>query len=118
MKGLVKVCVCCSLFVIFIFSGCTNFQASNREETENVVKVLEDFKEIIQYISISSGNALVFFCKDPYVYESFPLIFRKSLNETEKRFVHLIVYRSKDDSISILFLNDKHPPKIIARIDL
>jgi len=101
-----------SLFFIFLFivaiAACANTQNSSKEEAIFTVEHLPDFKERIQYVSFEAkGFALP--ATRPTVYQAEP-----ELKTGGNFFVHIVVYKTTDNSFKMVFLNDDRPVGVVA----
>lgn len=98
------------LLLAFSIVGCgKNIQDSSAEEAKYVVLHLPDFKEFIQYFSIQSTGSNFSLVYLPQTYQSEP-----KLTEKNKEFVHQIIYKNKDEELTLVLMDDSRPPKIIA----
>jgi len=101
-------------------SGCTNLQSSKRSGAEMVVAELPDFQKQLYYANISSGSSFNAsgLIHDPFVYDEYPASQLMNKNETEKSFVHQIIYQTTYGDFCLVFLKDESPPVIIKKIYL
>lgn len=112
---LIGIAVVLSLFLV---SGCTNTQQSERSRAEMVVAALPDFQEQLYYFNISSGSSLSFLIFDPFVYDEYPRSELMRKETARKSFVHQIIYQTKSGEHCLVFLSDGITPKIIKLIKM
>ena len=101
------------ILTIFIFSGCSGWQNSSKEEACLVAQKLSDFKEIVQYFSVEKNTS---YFPLPVTYT--PLIGQSDppleIEGGKRSFVHVIIYRMIGGGYTLLLLDDSRPPKIVA----
>lgn len=102
------------LLVVVFIVGCGSFQDSSMEEAKFVVQKRSDFQEIIQYFSVRSTgiHVLLGWADMPSIRESDPGLV------LEDKFVHVIIYKAKNNNLKLLFLSDDRPPKVLFEKEL
>ena len=101
------------IIVICFIAGCANDQASSMEEAKYVVLKLPDFKEFIQYLSVRAIGGPILDPTDPQINQSDPELAKKGTI-----FIHEIIYKTKEDKIKLVLMDDNRPPAIIATIEV
>ena len=98
-----------TLVLLTFLSACTNHQRSSKEEALYTIQMQENFKTIIQYLCISSGEAVFSVPDRPVIFKANPRVSDKEMPE----FIHIVIYETKDSDKKMAFLDDSRPPKIV-----